>query len=94
MDFLGLCVGNISPPVFPVSSVRLFAYTLSEPGGHYPKTFHNHKTLKVMSTLRMIMQTVHIFDQLQLEKRQEEGIRVRTNLYYLPEPLQSAPPSP
>ena len=35
--------------------------------------------------VRMIMQTVHIFDQLQLEKRQEEGIRVRTNLYYLPE---------
>ena len=25
--------------------------------------------------VRMIMQTVHIFDQLQLEKRQEEGIR-------------------
>ena len=35
--------------------------------------------------VRMIMQTVHIFDQLQLEKRREEGIRVRTNLYYLPE---------
>ena len=35
--------------------------------------------------VRMIMQTVHIFDQLLLEKRQEEGIRVRTNLYYLPE---------
>lgn len=35
--------------------------------------------------VRMIMQTVHIFDQLQLEKRWEEGIRVRTNLYYLPE---------
>ena len=35
--------------------------------------------------VRMIMQTVHIFDQLQLEKRQEKGIRVRTNLYYLPE---------
>lgn len=35
--------------------------------------------------MRMVMQTVHIFDQLQLEKRQEDGIFVRTNLYYLPE---------
>lgn len=35
--------------------------------------------------VRMIMQTIHIFDQLQLEKQQEEGIVVRTNLYYLPE---------
>ena len=35
--------------------------------------------------VRMVMQTVHIFDQLQLEKRREEGIFVRTNLYYLPE---------
>ena len=34
---------------------------------------------------RMIMQTVHIFDQLQLEKKQDTGISVRTNLYYLPE---------
>lgn len=33
----------------------------------------------------MIMQTVHIFDQLQLEKKQDTGISVRTNLYYLPE---------
>lgn len=35
--------------------------------------------------VRMVMQTVHIFDQLFLEKRQEDGIFVRTNLYYLPE---------
>lgn len=35
--------------------------------------------------VRMIMQTVHIFDQLQLEKKQDTGISVRTNLYYLPE---------
>ena len=35
--------------------------------------------------VRMIMQTVHIFDQLQLEKKQDTGISVRTNLYYRPE---------
>lgn len=35
--------------------------------------------------VRMVMQTVHIFDQLLLEKRQEDGIFVRTNLFYLPE---------
>lgn len=35
--------------------------------------------------VRMIMQTVHIFDQIQIEKSREEGIRIRTNLYYLPE---------
>lgn len=35
--------------------------------------------------VRMIMQTVHIFDQLQLEKKRDTGISVRTNLYYLPE---------
>lgn len=35
--------------------------------------------------VRMVMQTVHIFDQLLLEKRREDGIFVRTNLYYLPE---------
>ncbi len=35
--------------------------------------------------VRMIMQTVHIFDQIQMEKSREDGIRVRTNLYYLPE---------
>lgn len=35
--------------------------------------------------VRMVMQTVHIFDQLLLEKRREDGIFVLTNLYYLPE---------
>ena len=35
--------------------------------------------------VRMIMQTVHIFDQIQMEKNREDGIQVRTNLYYLPE---------
>ena len=34
--------------------------------------------------VRMIMQTVRIFDRLKLKKRHEEGISVRTNLSYLP----------
>ena len=34
--------------------------------------------------VRMIMQTVRIFDRLQLMKQERPGIRVRTNLYYLP----------
>ena len=34
--------------------------------------------------VRMIMQNVHIYDQILMEKQQEEGIRVKTNLYYLP----------
>ena len=34
--------------------------------------------------VRMIMQNVHIYDQIQLEKQEQEGIRVKTNLYYLP----------
>lgn len=34
--------------------------------------------------VRMIMQTVHIYDQILLEKRAETGIQVKTNLYYLP----------
>lgn len=34
--------------------------------------------------VRMIMQTVRIFDRLALVKQDKEGIRVRTNLYYLP----------
>ena len=34
--------------------------------------------------VRMIMQTVRIFDRLMLTKRHEEGISVRTNLSYLP----------
>ena len=35
--------------------------------------------------VRMIMQTVRIFDRLALVKQDKEGIRVRTNLYYLPD---------
>ena len=31
--------------------------------------------------VRMIMQTVRIFDRLALVKQDKEGIRVRTNLY-------------
>ena len=34
--------------------------------------------------VRMIMQTVRIFDRIQLMKQERPGIRVRTNLYYLP----------
>lgn len=34
--------------------------------------------------VRMIMQNVHIYDQIFLEKQEQEGIRVKTNLYYLP----------
>ena len=34
--------------------------------------------------VRMIMQTVRIFDRLALVKQDKEEIRVRTNLYYLP----------
>ncbi len=34
--------------------------------------------------VRMIMQTVRIFDRIQLIKQEKNGIRVRTNLYYLP----------
>jgi len=34
--------------------------------------------------VRMIMQNVHIYDQIQLEKCEQEGIHVKTNLYYLP----------
>ena len=34
--------------------------------------------------VRMIMQTVRIFDRIQLVKQERSGIRVRTNLYYLP----------
>ena len=34
--------------------------------------------------VRMIMQTVRIFDRIRLMKQERPGIRVRTNLYYLP----------
>lgn len=34
--------------------------------------------------VRMIMQTVKMYDQILLQKRQQAGIRVKTNLHYLP----------
>lgn len=34
--------------------------------------------------VRMIMQTVNVYDKLELKKRQEPGIGVTTNLHYLP----------
>ncbi len=35
--------------------------------------------------VKMIMQTVGIYDQIDLMKQKEPGIRVKTNLFYLPE---------
>ena len=35
--------------------------------------------------VRMIMQTVGIYDQIELVRQKEPGIRVKTNLFYLPE---------
>lgn len=35
--------------------------------------------------VRMVMQTVHLCDEVFLKRTKEPGIRVRTNLYYLPE---------
>lgn len=34
--------------------------------------------------VRMIMQTLHLFDQLELKKTREPGISIRTNLLFLP----------
>ncbi len=34
--------------------------------------------------VRMIMQTIHVYDQIRMEKQDQEGIRMQTNLYYLP----------
>ncbi len=34
--------------------------------------------------VKMIMQTIHLYDQVTLRKSEKEGIRIRTNLYYLP----------
>ena len=34
--------------------------------------------------VRMIMQTVGIFDRVDLVRKEEPGIEVETNLYYLP----------
>ena len=34
--------------------------------------------------VKMIMQTIHLHDQIHLKKIEEDEIRIRTNLYYLP----------
>ena len=34
--------------------------------------------------VRMVMQTIYLYDNVKLEKRQEEGIVVETNLFFLP----------
>lgn len=34
--------------------------------------------------VKMIMQTVHIYDRIKIEKTKESGIQISTNLYYLP----------
>lgn len=34
--------------------------------------------------VRMVMQTVYLYDNVRLEKRQEEGIVIETNLFFLP----------
>lgn len=35
--------------------------------------------------VRMIMQTVRVYDAIELDRKDEEGIRLSTNLYYLPD---------
>ena len=35
--------------------------------------------------VRMIMQTVRVYDAIELNRKEEEGIRLSTNLYYLPD---------
>ena len=34
--------------------------------------------------VKMIMQTINLYDQIQIRKIEEDEIRIRTNLYYLP----------
>lgn len=34
--------------------------------------------------VRMVMQTVYLYDQIFMEKKKEPGIDIKTNLYYLP----------
>ena len=34
--------------------------------------------------VRMIMQTIHLFDSVQMEKSKEPGIRLTTNIRFLP----------
>ena len=34
--------------------------------------------------VRMVMQTLYLYDQIRMQKTKEPGIRLSTNLYYLP----------
>ena len=34
--------------------------------------------------VRMVMQTIHLFDRLNIEKTKDAGIRIKTNLFFLP----------
>ena len=34
--------------------------------------------------VRMVMQTVYLYDQIRLEKKRDPGVSIFTNLYYLP----------
>ena len=34
--------------------------------------------------VKMVMQTIHLYDKIQLRKTKEPGIKVQTNLFYLP----------
>lgn len=43
--------------------------------GRRPNGYHD---------VRMVMQTVYLYDQILLEKTDEEGISLKTNLFYLP----------
>lgn len=43
--------------------------------GRRPNGYHD---------VRMVMQTVYLYDQIRLEKTDKEGISLKTNLFYLP----------
>lgn len=43
--------------------------------GRHPNGYHD---------VRMVMQTVYLYDQILLEKTDKEGISLKTNLFYLP----------
>ena len=43
--------------------------------GRRPNGYHD---------VRMVMQTVYLYDQILLEKTDKEGISLKTNLFYLP----------
>ena len=40
--------------------------------------------------VRMIMQTIHLYDRVEIKKTKSPAIRVETNLYYLPDSSASA----